>query len=87
MKLDTLSDPARFAEAIRGLARDAHQTLTHAPSPAALRRLSGRIALLASALGERRGGPIGTWLDNLAREVRSAAVHRTESSRRMSICA
>jgi hypothetical protein len=78
---DTLSDPARFAQAIRGLAHAAHRTLTHSPSPAALRRLSGRIDLLRSALGDRREGPPGTWLDNLRREVRSAAVHRAGSYR------
>ena len=76
MEINTLSDPARFAQAIRALARDAHRTLTHSPSAAALRRLSRRIELLASALGDRRGGPLGTWLDNLGREVRSAAIHR-----------
>ena len=64
MEINTLSDPARFAQAIRGLARDAHQTLTHSPSAAALRGLSRRIELLASALGDRRGGPLGTWLDS-----------------------
>jgi hypothetical protein len=87
MEINTLSDPARFAQAIRGLARDAHRTLTHSPSPVALRGLSRRIELLASALGDGRGGPLGTWLDNLGREVRSAAVHRAGASRRMGICA
>ena len=87
MEIHTLSDPARFAQAIRGLARDAHRTLTHSPSPAALRRLSRRIELLASSLGDRRGGPLGTWLDNLGREVRSAAVHRAGTSRQTCICA
>jgi hypothetical protein len=87
MEIHTLSDPARFADAIRRLARDAHRTLTHAPSPAALRRLTRRIDLLSSALGDRRNGPLRSWLDNLGREVRSAAVHRAGSSRRMSICA
>ena len=57
MEVDTLSDPARFAQAIRGLAHDAHRTLKHSPSPAALRRLSRRIELLASALGDRRERP------------------------------
>ena len=37
MEINTLSDPARFAQAIRALARDAHRTLTHSPSAAALR--------------------------------------------------
>jgi hypothetical protein len=87
MKVNTLSDPARLAQAIRGLARDAHRTMTHAPSAAALRGLSRRIELLASALGDRRGGPLGTWLDGLGREVRSAAVRRARTSRRMCISA
>ncbi len=86
MEINTLSDPARFAQAIRGLARDAHDTLTHSPSAAALRGLSRRIELLAAVLGDRRGGPLGTWLDNLGREVRSAAVHRAGSSRPTCLC-
>ena len=86
-KVASLSDPARFAQAIRGLARDAHLTLTHSPSPAALRRLSRRIELVSCALGDRRRGPVGTWLDNLGREVRSAAAHRSGSSRLMRTCA
>jgi hypothetical protein len=86
MGTNALSDPARFAQAIRTLARDAHQ-LRHSPSAAALRRLSRRIELLSSALDDRRGGPLGTWLDSLGREVRSAAVHRAGSSRPMCICA
>ena len=87
MDTNTLSDPARFAQAIRGLARDAHRTLTHAPSPAALWALSRRIEQLASALGDRRGGAPGTWLESLGREVRSAAVHRAGASRRLCMCA
>jgi hypothetical protein len=87
MEINTLSDPARFAQAIRGLAQDAHRTLTRTSSPAALRRLSRRIERLSSALGDRRGSPVGAWLDNLGREVRSAAVHRVGASRPMSICA
>ena len=87
MEINTLSDPARFAQAIRGLARDAHHMLTHSPSAADLRRLSRRIELLASVLGDRRGGPLGTWLDNLGREVRSAAVHQAESSCPTCLCA
>jgi hypothetical protein len=87
MEINALSDPTRFAQDIRGLAQDAHRTLTHSPSAAALRRLSRRIELLASALGDRRGGPLGTWLDNLGREVRSAAARRAGSSRPMSLCA
>jgi hypothetical protein len=87
MEINTLSDPARYSHAIRGLAQDAHRTLRHSPSPVALRKLSRRIELLASALDDRRGGPLGTWLDSLGREVRSAAVHRAGSSRPMCICA
>jgi hypothetical protein len=74
MDINTLSDPARFAQAIRGLARDAHRTLIHTQSPAALRRLSWRIEVLSSALGDRHRGPLGAWLESLGREVRSAAV-------------
>ena len=87
MEVDTLSDPARFAQAIRGLAHDAHRTLKHSPSPAALRKLTRRIEALASVLGDRRGDPLRAWLDNLGREVRSAAVDRTGASRRMCLCA
>jgi hypothetical protein len=87
MEINTLADPARFAQAIRGLARDAHRTLTDSPSPAALRRLCRRIELVLSALGDRRGGPVGTWLDNRGREVRSAAVHRAKSYRPLCLCA
>jgi hypothetical protein len=87
MEINTLSDPARFAQAIRGLARDAHRTLTDSPSPAARRRLRRRIELVSSALGDRRGGPVGTWLDNLGREVRSAAVHPAKSYRPLCLCA
>ena len=84
MDIHTLSDPARFAEAIRDLAQDAHETLRSSPSSADLRRVSRRIELLATAAG---GGTIGIWLDNLGREVRSATVRRKRSSRRMCICA
>src|SRR4051794_25825251 len=80
MEIHTLSDPTRFAEAIRGLARDAHRTLKHAPSATSLGGLSRRIELLESALGDRRRGPVGTWLDSLGREVRSAPVPRVDSS-------
>ncbi len=85
MEITTLSDPAQFAQAIRGLARDAHETLTH-PSAATLRKLFRRIELLTFALDDRRTGPVGAWLDSLGREVRSAA-HRAGSSRNMCICA
>jgi hypothetical protein len=87
MEISTLSDPARFARAIRDLARDAHRTLTHSPSAVSLRRLSRRIDVLADALGDRRAGPLGSWLDSLGREVRAAAVHRAEASRFLCICA
>ena len=87
MEMNTLSDPARFAQAIRALARDAHRTLTDSPSRAALRGLSRRIDILAGVLGDRRDGPLGSWLDSLGREVRYAAVHRAGSSRPMCICA
>jgi hypothetical protein len=81
MNVDTLSDPAQLAQAIRGLARDAHHTLTHhSPSATALRGLSRRIERLGSALGDRRGGPLGSWLDSLGREVQSAAGRRVWSS-------
>jgi hypothetical protein len=87
MKSNTLSDPSRFAQAIRDIAYDAHRTLAHTPSPRALRGLSRRIDLLASALDHRRGGSLETWLDNLRREVRSATVRRAGASRPMCICA
>jgi hypothetical protein len=87
MKINTLSDPAQLAQAVRALARDAHQTLTQSPSAAALRRISRRIELLSFALEDRRGGPLGTWLDNLGREVRSAAIHWAGLSSSMCICA
>ncbi len=74
MEINTLSDPAQFAQAIRELAGDAHRTLAHSPTPAAVRRLSRRIECLSSAHVDRSEGPlpIATWLDNLGREVRSA---------------
>jgi hypothetical protein len=83
MDTSMLSDPARFARAVRGLARDAHRTMRDEPSSAALRGLSRRIERLSSALGDRRRGPIGSWLDSLGREVRSAAVDRARVSPRM----
>jgi hypothetical protein len=81
MEINTLSDPARFAQAIRDLARSAHCTLMHSPSPAALRRLSRRIERLSSAVVDRSEEPlpIATWLDNLGREVRVAAGRRARS--------
>jgi hypothetical protein len=79
----SLSDPARFAQAVRDLAHDAHRTLKHSPSPAALRKLSRRIEVLSSALGDRQGGPLKAWLNNAGREVRSAAARRAESYRRL----
>jgi hypothetical protein len=88
MEIHTLSDPARFAQAIRDLARDAHKTLAHAPSPVALRRLTRRVERLASALGDRRVGPVGSWLESLGREVRvAAAVNRAGASRRLGVLA
>jgi hypothetical protein len=87
MKITKLSDPTRFAQAIRGLAQDAHWMLRNSPSPADLRKLSRRIELLSVALGDRSGGPLETWLDSLGREVRSAAVDRAASSGPMCICA
>jgi hypothetical protein len=83
----TLSDPARFAQEIRDLARDAHRTLKHSPSPPALRQLCRRIERVSSALGDRRGDPVGTWLDNVRREVQSAAVRGARSSRPLCLCA
>ncbi len=82
-----LSDPARFAQAISDLAYDAHRTLTHSPSPAALRKLARRIEVLSSVLGDRQGGPLRAWLDNADREVRSAAVRQARASRPMYLCA
>jgi hypothetical protein len=87
MEINMPSDPARFAQAIRVLALDAHHTLGHSPSAAALRRLSRRIELLASVLGDRRRGPHGIWLDSLGRAVRSAAVQRARASRPRGVCA
>jgi hypothetical protein len=87
MDINTMSDPARFAGAIRGLAYEAHRTLAQSPSPADLRRLTRCIEHLGTALGDRRGGPVATWLDSLAREVRSAAVRRVGTSRPMCRCA
>lgn len=87
MEVDSLSDPARFAQAIRGLARDAHWTLRHSPSSVALCRLSRRIETLTAALGDPRRGPLGTWLENLGREARSAAVQRAGASHPMCLCA
>jgi hypothetical protein len=82
-----LSDPVAFAQAVRDLARDAHQTLTRSPSAAALWELSQRSELLASTLGDRRGNSLGTWLDNLGREARSGAVQRLGTSRTTCLCA
>jgi hypothetical protein len=75
METNMLSDPAQFAQAIRELAREAHRTLEHSPTPSAVRSLSRRIERLSSALEDRseRPLPIATWLDSLGREVRAAA--------------
>ena len=90
MEVDMLSDPARFADAIRSVARDAHRTLAETPSPAALRRLSRRIARLSCALGDARGGPLDAWLESLGRVVWSAARRRvpapTTPCRRRELC-
>jgi hypothetical protein len=82
----SLSDPGQFAQAIRDLAYDAHRTLKHSPSPAALRELARRIEVLSSVLGDRQGGPLKAWLDNAGREVRSAVVRRAGASRTMCLC-
>jgi hypothetical protein len=87
MRINATADPSRLAQAVRDLARDAHRTLGHSPSPAALHGLSRRIERLSSAFGDRRGGPLGAWLDNLGREVRSAAIHQAGSTRRGCLCA
>ena len=88
MEIHTLSDPARFAQAIRDLAGDAHRTLAHAPSAAALRGLSRRIERLTFALDDRCGSPVGSWLESLGREVRvAAAVNRAGASRRLGVLA
>jgi hypothetical protein len=79
-KEDSLSDPARCAQAIRDLAYDAHRTLKHSPSPAALRKLARRIEVLSSVVGNRRGVPLRAWLDNAGREVRSAAIRQAGAS-------
>jgi hypothetical protein len=80
-----LSHPARFADAIRALAQDAHR-FRHAPSPAPFQILSRRIETLSSVLGDRRDGPLGSWLNNLGRELRTAAVRRAKSPQRMCTC-
>jgi hypothetical protein len=86
MEISTPSDPARFARAIRDLARDAPRTMTHSPSAASPRRLSRRIDVLAAVLVHLRGGKLAAWLDSLRREVRAAAVHRTRASGLIRIC-
>jgi hypothetical protein len=87
MEIDTLLDPARFAKEIRWLALDAHRTLRHSPNSADLRRLRRRIELVSSALGERRGRPLETWLDSLGRAVQLAALEGAASYRPMCLCA
>jgi hypothetical protein len=86
-KKPSLSDPGRFAQAVRDLAYDAHRALRHSTSPAALRELARRIEHLSSVLGDRQGGPLKAWLDNAGREVRSAAVRRAGESRPVCLCA
>jgi hypothetical protein len=83
----SLSDPARFAQAIRDLAYDAHRTLKHSRSPAALRKLARRIEVLSSVLGDRQGDPLKAWLDSAGREVRSVANRRAGASRPTCLCA
>ncbi len=87
MGIATLTDPARFARALRRLARDAHQARSLPPSATARRRISRRIGLLASALGDRGEGPIGAWLDNLGREVGSSAPRPARPRRILCGCA
>jgi hypothetical protein len=87
MEINTLSDPTCFAQAIRDLARNAHQALTHSASPLALRELSRRIELLSSVGGDRYGNSLRSWLNSLGREVQSAAFQRAKSSRRVCIYA
>ena len=87
MEVNSLSDPARFAQAIRALAHDAHRTLRNSPSAAALCGLSRRVDTLAATLGDRPVSPLGSWLENLGRELRSAAVHRAGSPRPLCLCA
>jgi hypothetical protein len=87
MEINTLSDPTCFAQAIRDLARDAHQALTHSSFPVALRELSRRIEFLLSVSGDRYGSSVRSWLNNLGREVRSATIHRAEFSSHVCICA
>jgi hypothetical protein len=82
-----LSDPARFAQAIRGVAYDAHRTLKHSPSPAALGKLARRVEQLSAVLGDRQVGPLRAWLDNAGREVRSAAVQRAGATCPKCLCA
>jgi hypothetical protein len=86
-KYASLSDPDRFAQAIRDLAYDAHRTLKHSPSPAALRKLARRIEVLSSVLGDRQVDPLRAWLDNVGREVRSAALRRARASCPVCLCA
>lgn len=87
MEINTLSDPTRYAQAIRELAQDAHRTLRHSPSSAALRSLSRRLKLLSSARGDLRDAPVGAWLNGLGRQVHSAAAQRAGSYHPMCICA
>jgi hypothetical protein len=83
----SLSDPGRFAQAIRDLAHDVHRTLKHSPSQAALRKLARRIEILSSVLGDRQGDPLKAWLDSAGREVWSVAVRQAEASCPMYLCA
>lgn len=82
-----LSDPARFAQAIREIAYETHRTLKHSPSRAALRRLARRINILSAVLQDRQDVPLQAWLENAGREVRYAAAHQARSSRPTCLCA
>ncbi len=77
----SVSDPARFARAIREVARDAHETLTHPAPPRAFRELSRRIEILLNALGENQGAPVRAWLERLGRDVDLSAKARHRSCR------
>lgn len=83
----TLSDPAHFARALRDVARETHEALKHEPTPARLGQLSRRLDALTTALGDRHQGPLGAWLENAGRQVRSAAIQRDRAARRLCRCA
>lgn len=72
MESNALSDPARLAQAVRGLAHDAHAALTHSGSAEALRGLIRRIDVVSLAVNDDGAGSLGAWLRSLRREVRLA---------------